>query len=133
MKIWNVLLVGMACISSLLWTEVDAVTQTHYAPSMKSDTVKIDTASGLIIDQHLEMVVAQCATVCHSSQLIRANRFTRDGWQQKIRWMQANHNLWELGEAEKIILDYLEKNYAPTKSVARRAPLRDIEWYELKQ
>ena len=38
--------------------------------------------------------------------------------------------LWDLGENEILILDYLEKNYAP-KEQGRRAPLKDIDWYEL--
>lgn len=97
-----------------------------------ADTIKKDTETGLVIDENLYMVKAQC-TSCHSSKLIIANRFTRDGWKQKIRWMQANHNLWELGDTEKQVLDYLEKNYSPTVSVARRAPLKDIKWYKLDQ
>lgn len=97
-----------------------------------ADTTKKDPETGLIVDENLYMVKAQC-TNCHSTKLISANRFTRDGWKQKIRWMQANHNLWELGDAEKPVLDYLEKNYSPTASVARRAPLKDIKWYKLEQ
>lgn len=97
-----------------------------------ADTVKKDAETGLVVDENLYMVKAQC-TSCHSSKLIVANRFTRDGWKQKIRWMQANHNLWELGDTEKQVLDYLEKNYSPTASVARRAPLKDIKWYKLDQ
>lgn len=97
-----------------------------------ADTTKKDPDTGLIVDENLYMVKAQC-TNCHSTKLIIANRFTRDGWKQKIRWMQANHNLWELGDAEKPVLDYLEKNYSPTASVARRAPLKDIKWYKLEQ
>lgn len=97
-----------------------------------ADTTKKDPETGLIVDENLYMVKAQC-TNCHSTKLITANRFTRDGWKQKIRWMQANHNLWELGDAEKPVLDYLEKNYSPTASVARRAPLKDIKWYKLEQ
>lgn len=73
-----------------------------------ADTTKKDPETGLIVDENLYMVKAQC-TNCHSTKLITANRFTRDGWKQKIRWMQANHNLWELGDAEKPVLDYLEK------------------------
>lgn len=97
-----------------------------------ADTTKKDPDTGLIVDENLYMVKAQC-TSCHSTKLITANRFTRDGWKQKIRWMQANHNLWELGDAEKPVLDYLGKNYSPTASVARRAPLKDIKWYKLEQ
>jgi hypothetical protein len=97
------------------------------------DSVKIDSASGLIVGEHLDIVIAQCATVCHSSQTIRVNRFTREGWKGKIRWMQANHNLWELGETEKMILDYLEMHYAPGEIRSRRKPLKDFQWYRLKK
>jgi hypothetical protein len=96
-----------------------------------TDTTKIDPETGLIVDENLYMVKAQC-TGCHSTKLISANHFTREGWKQKIRWMQANHNLLELGETEKQVLDYLEKNYAPVQVVSRRAPLKDIKWYDLK-
>lgn len=98
--------------------------------SLVKDTLKTDSATGLIIDKDLYMVKAQC-TSCHSPMLISQNRFTRDGWKQKIRWMQANHNLWELGDAEPIVLNYLEKYYAPTQTYSRRAPLKNIEWYPL--
>ena len=98
--------------------------------SLVKDTLKTDSTTGLIIDKDLYMVKAQC-TSCHSPMLISQNRFTRDGWKQKIRWMQANHNLWELGDAEPIVLNYLEKYYAPTQTYSRRAPLKNIEWYPL--
>ena len=100
--------------------------------AMRADTLKKDTETGLLVDENMQMVKAQC-TSCHSSKLIIANRFTRDGWKQKIRWMQANHNLWDLGETEKPVLDYLEKNYAPTTTLARRQPLKDIKWYKLEE
>ena len=96
-----------------------------------SDTTKLDKETGLVVDENLYMVKAQCMG-CHSTKLISANHFTRDGWKQKIRWMQANHNLWDLGETEKQVLDYLEKNYPPQQMVSRRAPLKDIKWYDLK-
>ncbi|HEV7348521.1 hypothetical protein [Telluribacter sp.] len=111
-----------------------ASAQVPKAVVMKADTSKKDPDTGLVLDESLMMVKAQC-TSCHSSKLITQNRFTRDGWQQKIRWMQANHNLWDLGESEKVVLDYLEKYYAPSPTAsgsARRAPLHGIEWYPLK-
>lgn len=125
-------MLGLLGLAGGWYTEITPVSTANLFQPVSTDTLKTDPETGLILDEQLYMVVAQCATVCHSSQLIRANRFTRDGWQQKIRWMQANHNLWELGETEKIVLDYLEKHYAPTQSVARRKPLNDIEWYHLK-
>lgn len=118
----------------LVSTAFRAETRDDQAKSliMSLDTLKTDKETGLVIDPNLYMVKAQC-TSCHSSKLIIANRFTRDGWKQKIRWMQANHNLWDLGETEKQVLDYLETHYAPTAAVARRKPLNNIKWYKLEK
>ncbi len=97
----------------------------------RADTLLLNPETGLVENEVHYLVKAQCATVCHSSQLILNNRFTRDGWKQKIRWMQATQNLWDLGETEDPILDYLEKYYAPTTRVSRRKPVGPIEWYRL--
>lgn len=129
MKILFIAILGLGILSQTL---PDVPSKLERSVSMQADTVKKDPETGLIVDENLYMVKAQC-TNCHSTKLITANRFTRDGWKQKIRWMQANHNLWELGDAEKPVLDYLEKNYSPTASAARRAPLKDIKWYKLDQ
>lgn len=112
-------------------TEQASLPVRHVAASL-ADTVKKDPETGLVTDGNLYLVKAQCTT-CHNSKLILQNRFTRDGWKQKIRWMQKNHNLWDLGETEKPVLDYLEKHYGPTITAARRAPLKDIKWYKLDQ
>lgn len=101
---------------------------------MLADTGKIDTETGLINDPGLMMVKAQC-TSCHSSKLILQHRFTRAGWLERIRWMQKYHKLWDLGESEKVVLDYLEKHYGPetaaTANTFRRQPLKNIQWYKL--
>lgn len=91
------------------------------------DGVHIST--GLIADKNYKLVVQNC-TSCHSAQLIIQNKATRDNWVQIIDWMQKTQNLWDLGESEKPIIDYLSKNYSPTFQ-GRRAPLSTIEWYEL--
>jgi len=100
-----------------------------------ADTIKIDGESGLIVDPNLMMVKSQC-TACHSSKLILQHRFTRVGWLERIRWMQKYHKLWDLGESEKVVLDYLEKHYGPESGVKtsafRRAPLKGIQWYKLE-
>jgi len=127
-KISLILFLGLGLILSSFRQETKTVSNKI---EVKTDTTKTDPETGLIVDPNLYMVKAQC-TGCHSTKLIIANHFTRDGWKQKIRWMQANHNLWDLGETEKQVLDYLEKNYAPTQMVSRRAPLKDIQWYDLK-
>ncbi|WP_439488198.1 hypothetical protein [Algoriphagus sp.] len=90
-----------------------------------------DMETGLIAGEGLELVKANC-TNCHSSALITQNRFTREGWHEKILWMQETQGLWELGESESLILDYLAENYAPTAPQGRRIPLSGIEWYELE-
>ena len=131
MKNLVVTLIGFAILMSSF---VDKNAARNLAPTSAislNDTLKKDTETGMIVDKDLYMVKAQC-TSCHSSKLIVQNRFTRDGWKQKIRWMQAKHNLWDLGETEKQVLDYLEKYYAPAPAVARREALKDIKWYKLE-
>ncbi len=91
----------------------------------------LDSLTGLVVDENFALVRAQC-TACHSAKLITQNRATREGWQHMIRWMQAEQGLWDLGEQEPAILDYLSRYYAPQKQ-GRRAPLTNVEWYELAQ
>jgi cytochrome c5 len=90
-----------------------------------------DATTGLYLDENLKFVQAHC-TGCHSAKLITMNRFTRDGWKEKIVWMQQTQKLWDLGEAEPKVLDYLAKYYAPEERQLRRQPLGVKEWYELK-
>jgi len=131
MKIVLALFAGFS-LATQVFKENRIVQKPETATLAMMDTIKKDTETGLVTDKNLYMVKAQC-TSCHSSKLILQNRFTRDGWKQKIRWMQANHNLWDLGETEKQVLDYLEKYYAPEATVARREPLKNIKWYKLEE
>lgn len=94
-------------------------------------TIKIDKATGLIVDKGLDIVTAHC-TGCHSSKLITQFHTDRAGWLEKIRWMQQKQKLWALGDAEPVILDYLAKNYPASEVVNRRAALKGVEWYKLK-
>lgn len=90
-----------------------------------------DEESGLVIGEGFELVKGTCS-VCHSTALITQNRFTRDGWHEKIVWMQETQGLWDLGASEPPILDYLAAYYSPEPPKGRRIPLSGIEWYELK-
>ena len=125
-RLWIIVFVLTACSSDqedhaqLLMPEPGSTTE-----------IKIDSITGLVLDEHFELVRAQC-TACHSAKLITQNRSTREGWQQMIRWMQAEQGLWDLGTHESSILDYLSRHYAPQQQ-GRRAPLTDIEWYQLEQ
>ncbi|MBC7571711.1 MAG: hypothetical protein H7319_18575 [Spirosoma sp.] len=101
----------------------------------RADTARIDAETGMIDDPNLMMVKAQC-TACHSSKLILQHRFTRAGWLDRIRWMQQYHKLWDLGESEKVVLDYLEKHYSPANplnnNVFRQKSLPTAKWYKLE-
>jgi len=92
----------------------------------QNDALIVD---GLVKNKGYDIVKANC-TACHSSKLVTQNRATREGWKSMIRWMQETQNLWELGDNEDIILDYLTKNYAPIYK-GRRQNLANVEWYEL--
>lgn len=95
----------------------------------------VHVQTGLLDGEGLNLVIAHC-TACHSAQLVTQNRADREGWKKMIVWMQETQNLWDLGTQEETILNYLAKNYAPEEvefAKFRRAPLGDVEWYELKE
>lgn len=116
--------VGIACQPT-----ADQASEASSEPTALTDS--IDAATGLVVDDELSVVVGNC-TSCHSAKLITQNRATREGWHSMIVWMQENHKLWDLGENEAVILDYLEAHYAP-ETVGRRKNLENIEWYDLDQ
>jgi hypothetical protein len=97
----------------------------HYG----TDTLQLDKETGLVIDERLNLVRAHC-TSCHSPKLITQTHLTRDGWRQKIRWMQRTQKLWDLGESEPVVLDYLVKYYGPEERSfdGRRLPLPKQKW-----
>ena len=90
----------------------------------------IHVRTGFIDDIGLMTVVNNC-TNCHSSKLVIQNRMNADRWNATIKWMQETQNLWQLGDNQKIIVDYLVKNYPPIDT-GRREGLTNIAWYELK-
>ncbi len=91
----------------------------------------VDWRSGLKIGAHWQTVRATC-TACHSAKLITQNRATRQGWEDMLRWMQAEQGLPDLGEREGPILDYLSTYYAP-ETIGRRRVLAVEQWYELPE
>ncbi|WP_138992402.1 hypothetical protein [Larkinella sp. C7] len=116
------------------WLTLSALRPATSLPTaaVATDSVKHDPTTGLVVDERLTLVVAQC-TACHSSKLILQNRFTRDGWKEKIRWMQRTQKLWDLGETEPVVLDYLVKYYGPEQKAfdGRRKPMPAVQWYKL--
>lgn len=101
--------------------------------SLNSGELRIDPASGLVAEGDYIFVRAVCVT-CHSSKLILQNRADREGWERMIRWMQETQKLWELGELEDKILDYLAAYYGPKELGERRPALKIAEedWYYLE-
>lgn len=91
----------------------------------------IHVATGFVDGDGLIEVIQNC-TNCHSAKLVTQNRMSKEGWIATIRWMQETQNLWDLGDQEENIVNYLATNYAPQKK-GRREALTNIEWYVLKQ
>ncbi len=91
----------------------------------------IHVRTGLIDDEGLLTVIGNC-TACHSAQLITQNRMNKEQWDATIRWMQESQNLWDLGDNQEVIVNYLVKNY-PVVSKGRRQNLSEIEWYNLTE
>jgi hypothetical protein len=140
------LLVGTGVVIYLLFTDHPApsliqmhtktkATETEVASATtEANTIRIvdgkDVITGLSNGKGLPEVMANCLS-CHSAKLITQNRFTRDGWHRKIVWMQQTQGLWDLGEAEPLILDYLAAHYSPQVRAARRQHLTNVRWYSL--
>ena len=91
----------------------------------------IHVRTGLMEAEGLMEVVNNC-TNCHSAKLVIQNRMNKERWIATIRWMQETQNLWDLGNNEDIIVNYLVTNYPPRKK-GRREILTNIEWYELRE
>ena len=102
------------------------------AENQRTKNDSTDAETGLALDPGLALVKAHC-TGCHSAKMITQIRLKRDEWQERIRWMQRNHKLWDLGESEKPVLAYLEKHYSPNKTAySRREALRNVKWHRLE-
>ncbi|MEM9361661.1 MAG: monoheme cytochrome C [Bacteroidota bacterium] len=93
------------------------------------DGVHVET--GFVEGDGLTEVIQNC-TNCHSAKLVTQNRMSKEGWVATIRWMQETQNLWDLGNNEEIIVNYLATNYAPDKK-GRRDILTNIDWYTLEE
>ena len=101
------------------------------APVTIDSKIAVDSITGLVLDKNFELIRGHC-TACHSAKLITQNSASREGWEQMIRWMQKEQGLWDLGENEILILNYLSLHYG-TKKKGRRTPLTKIDWYYLQE
>ncbi|WP_417360221.1 monoheme cytochrome C [Galbibacter sp.] len=124
--------------SSLFKASKPSEEYSEVTDSLTEDTTKaaeivdgVHLETGFIQDVGMTEVINNC-TNCHSAKLVTQNRMSREAWQTTIIWMQETQNLWDLGENESVILDYLAKNYAP-ESKGRRQNLAIEKWYVLQQ
>ncbi len=101
------------------------------APVLVLEGDGVDWKTGLKIGPHWQTVRAAC-TACHSAKLVTQNRATRQGWEDMLRWMQAEQGLPDLGANEDPILDYLSTYYAP-EPIGRRHNLEVEQWYDLTE
>lgn len=87
----------------------------------------IDSESGLKIDaeENWKLVQAHCGS-CHSGRLLVQQSLSREDWLKSIRRMQSNENLWELGDAESTILDYLSENYGTSENESAQTIRRPL-------
>jgi hypothetical protein len=113
-------------------TKIETVNDTPLVAEVDEDLIEngIHVSSGLIAADGYKEVLTNC-TGCHSTKIILQNRMDAEGWNTTIKWMQDTQNLWDLGDNQKIIVDYLVTNYPPEKK-GRRQNLTNIEWYELE-
>lgn len=133
------ILVVNAVIAFMLFSEKDSDVETQGEEYSTEGFIQIEekdivdgihVPTGLKNAEGLKAVVNNC-TNCHSAKLVMQNRMTAERWAATIDWMQESQNLWDLGENEQVIIDYLVTNYPPERK-GRRASLKDIEWYELE-
>ncbi|MBU2946717.1 monoheme cytochrome C [Zobellia uliginosa] len=116
------------------YENTDSDSETVAVPTEEDDFDKVENGihvrTGFIEAPGMIETVQNC-TNCHSAKLVMQNRMNKERWKSTIKWMQDTQNLWDLGENEDIIIDYLVTNYPPKKK-GRREVLADIDWYELK-
>ena len=150
LKAFRLLIFGLASIAGLLlilvvglffWNQNPGIFSWESEPIELSESEVLEpeseiseqgihVESGLVADEGYQLIIANC-TKCHSANLVTQNRGNRDYWKSLIIWMQTTQGLWELGDSEGKILDYLSKNYAPVQE-GRRANLSGVQWYELE-
>lgn len=107
--------------------------KTTEQPNSNPDLIEngIHLRSGLLASDGLMDVVNNCTT-CHSAKLVTQNRMDRAQWEATIRWMQETQGLWDLGDKQEVIINYLTTNYPPLQK-GRRQALSNIDWYTLEQ
>lgn len=91
----------------------------------------IHTGTGLKYDAHIVLIQKHCLS-CHSSAIILQNKGDKERWKNIIVWMQEKQNLWDLGDDEPGILEYLSSHYKAEFTGRRQGiDISSIEWYDI--
>jgi hypothetical protein len=62
-------------------------------------------------------------TACHGFKIVAQQGLTRSQWDDSLNWMTTKHGMNAIeGDDRKVILDYLEKNFAPRSKPGRGSP-----------
>jgi hypothetical protein len=93
------------------------------------DSKIIDEETGLIMDANLEVVVVNCIA-CHSAHLITYTSADSSQWHDMIKWMQQTQGLWDLGNDEKSIIEYLSQHYGPSNRQNQSEEITTT-WHEI--
>ncbi len=135
-KLFGFILAIILVITYFMWPTLNSLSnkkpeQVIADKSVAHDEIidGIHLRTGLKEGEGMMTVVTHC-TACHSAQLIIQNRMNKERWNATIRWMQETQNLWDLGDNQEVIVNYLVKNY-PVYNKGRRENIQDIQWYEL--
>ena len=96
--------------------------------AQEAEVIQTDPLTGLFKDAEENWIqVRNNCVACHSARMLTQQQHSKDQWLQAIRRMQAKEKLWDLGQAEERILDYLSTYYGDTGDKEgqrkRRAPL----------
>ncbi len=129
----SVFIVAILVMAALDILSREKPKQTIVNKSVTNDEIVdgIHLRTGLKEDEGMMTVVTHC-TACHSAQLIIQNRMNKERWNATIRWMQKTQNLWELGDNQEVIVNYLVENY-PVYNKGRRENLQNVQWYKLSE
>lgn len=130
-----IVITALLGIVTYLMMETPEETESTVSTEIATDPERIEDGihlrTGLKAGEGMDAVIRHC-TPCHSAKLVIQNRMDAAGWESTIHWMQETQNLWDLGDDQEVVIQYLTREY-PVSTKGRRQVLKDIEWYSLEQ
>lgn len=95
-------------LSSLLVSLLQAQQQRTFIPTDESPD---DLPAGVGREETFYL-----CTACHGFKIVAQQGMTRAQWDDSLNWMTTRHGMNPIeGDDRKLVLDYLEQHYPPTK------------------